>query len=94
MSSWTFISALVHTTKLFPRDSYVDWLPRSLSILTALCFRNLLRRVGEEGRSREVGVLLPESPLLPLPILLWGESTLREDMSPRMNRSSLSRQAS
>ena len=65
-------------------------------MLTALCFRNLLRRVGEEGRgrSREVGVLLPESPLLPLPILLWGESTLREDMSPRINRSSLSRHAS
>jgi len=48
--------------------------------------------VGDEevGKNREQGVDLPESALL----VLWGESTFNEPASPRMKRSSLSRQAS
>lgn len=52
--------------------------------------------VGEDGRraSRREGVDRPESPLELLPILvLYGESTLRDPTSPRINRSNLSRQA-
>ena len=68
----------------------MDWLPMSESMLTALCFKNRLMMVGEEvGRRRELGVDRPE-PFL----VLLGESTFKEPSSPRINRSSLSRQAS
>ena len=62
----------------------------SESMLTALCFKNRFMMVGEElGSRRELGVDRPE-PFL----VLFGESTFREPSSPRIKRSSLSRQAS